>query len=214
MEPRPTSGSENTKRQRRGRISRGERQPRRADMRHILRFLTVLIAAASLVAVDGAIAQPKDKDQKEQKGGGKPQKDQKEQKDQKDQKDKKPKKAKHENGKNMVGEKIKQNGKHKFHEHGKHTAYVDVKDGKIMAVNVKHAEKGDVPVKKYKTNKQMASAATSGIQPVSLMLTQYIGTTWIGYAYIDDWGEEVIYWFPYDMIYDPYTDAVEYIPAY
>jgi hypothetical protein len=53
------------------------------------------------------------------------------------------------------------------------------------------------------------------MQPVNLMLaqTQYLGVTWIGYSYIDDYGDEVIYWFPYDMIYDGDTGAVEYVPA-
>jgi hypothetical protein len=37
------------------------------------------------------------------------------------------------------------------------------------------------------------------------------GTTWIGYSYIDDWGDEVIYWFEYEMIYDGDTGAVEYV---
>ena len=41
-----------------------------------------------------------------------------------------------------------------------------------------------------------------------------VGETWIGYAYIDDWGDEVIYWFAYDMVYDADIGAVEYIPVY
>jgi hypothetical protein len=49
----------------------------------------------------------------------------------------------------------------------------------------------------------------------SLLLAQdaYIGTMWIGYAYIDDYGDEVIYWFPYDMILDGDTGAIDYYPA-
>jgi hypothetical protein len=42
----------------------------------------------------------------------------------------------------------------------------------------------------------------------------YIGTTYIGYAYVDEYGTEVIYWYPYDMILDGDTGAVEYVPAY
>jgi len=30
---------------------------------------------------------------------------------------------------------------------------------------------------------------------------------------VDDFGNEEIYWFPYDMILDGDTGAVEYIPA-
>ena len=59
-------------------------------------------------------------------------------------------------------------------------------------------------------------ASAGGIQPVNLILAQaqYVGTTYIGYSYIDDYGDEVIYWFPYDMIYDGDTGAIECVPAY
>jgi hypothetical protein len=163
-------------------------------------YLAALVAAFGLVAVDGsALAQGKGKDKDRQE---------------------KSQKAKHvhHNGKDLLGDKIKVNGKHKLHENGKHTAYVNVANGKITGVSVVHADKGPVPVKKYKTTKKMAEAPASGLQTVAFNLaqqgTQYLGQTWIGYAYYDDWGNEVIYWFPYDMIYDGDTGAVEYIPAY
>jgi hypothetical protein len=174
-------------------------------MVRILRFLVTLFAIVGLAAIDGsALAQPKDKDRKEQsdaKGKGKEQK---------------VKQHKHHNGKDLVGDKIKKDGKQAFHQNGKHTAYVAIKGGKIAGVTVTHAEKGNVPVKKYKTTKKMAEAPASGFQPVSLVLAQaqYLGTTWIGFSYIDDYGYEVIYWFPYDMILDGDTGAIEYIPVY
>jgi hypothetical protein len=175
-------------------------------MLRILRFLVALFAIVGLAAIDGsAFAQPKhkDKDQKEQ-GDAKGKKDSKEHK---------VKQHKHHSGKDLVGDKIKKDGKHAFHQNGKHTAYVDVKDGKIAGVTVTHSEKGNVPVKKYKSTKKMAEAPTIGIQ-VSLVpaQTQSLGTLWIGYAYIDDYGDEIIYWFPYDMILDGDTGAVEYVP--
>lgn len=175
-------------------------------MQPSVRLIIAALTATSLALAGGtALAQPKGKDHKEHQQGGK------------QDKDKKPKKAKHQNGKNLVGDKIKKNGQHKIHENGKHSAFVDVKDGKITGVKVKHAEKGDVPVKKYKTTKNpMTAAAASGFVPVSMMLAQqtYLGEIWIGYSYYDEWGEEVIYWFPYDMIYDGDTGAVEYVPVY
>ena len=182
-------------------------------MDRIARLLTILIASLGLVtAGEFALAQGKgkDKDRQEQGQG----------KDKKEGKEKKAKQHKHHDGKSLLGENIKKNGKHKFHENGKFSAIADVQNGKIRGVSVKHADKGEVPVKKYKTNKKMAEVAPAGgLQPVSLILaqssgTQYLGMTWIGYSYIDDWGDKVIYWFPYDMIYDGDTGAVEYIPAY
>jgi hypothetical protein len=41
---------------------------------------------------------------------------------------------------------------------------------------------------------------------------QDMGTVYIGYSYVDDNGEAETYWFPYDMIVDGDTGAVEYIP--
>ena len=128
----------------------------------------------------------------------------------------KAKSHKHMKGNDLLGGRIKQNGKHKIHEHGKFASSANVKDGKIAGIEVKHAEKGDVPVTKYKSTEKMAESTVDGRgQRVSHEPVQYeyIDTVWIGFAYIDDWGEEIIYWFPYDMIYDGDTGAIEYWPA-
>ena len=179
-------------------------------------LIASFLASMALALGAPALAQPKDKGGPDK--GGKDRQEQRSDKGGPGDKEKKPKKAKHTDGKKLVGDKVKKNGKHELHKNGKHTAFVDVQDGKIRGVNVKHADKGDTPVKKYRTKKPptMASASAGGIMPVNMVLTQgqYIGTEWIGYAYIDDWGDEVIYWFPYDMVYDPWTGAVEYVPAY
>ena len=121
-------------------------------------------------------------------------------------------KANHHNGQQMLGEKVKTNGEHVIHKKGNYTTSVEVKDGKIAGVHVKHAKKGDVPVKKYKTNKKLAEA--DGLQYASLTLAQYqdLGTTYIGYSFIDEYGDEQIYWFPYEMILDGDTGAVVYVP--
>ena len=180
-------------------------------MQSMLRKLALFIALAALAASGVTIAQPKDKEK------GKDRQSQGESKGSPDGKQKKAKKQKHENGKSLVGDKIKKNGKHEFHKQGKHTAFVDVQDGKIRGVSVKHAERGDVPVKKYKTNQKVVDAGGAGIMPVNLLLAQAysLGTTYIGYSYFDDYlDEEVIYWFPYEMIYDGDTGAVEYVPIY
>ena len=123
-------------------------------------------------------------------------------------------KANHKNGKQLLGEKLKKNGKHVLEKKGANTASVDVKDGKIAGVKVKHDKKGDVAVTKYKTSKKMAYV--EGLQLASMRLAQVqnLGTVYIGYAYIDEDGYEEIYWFPYDMIYDGDTGAIEYIPVY
>ena len=125
-----------------------------------------------------------------------------------------PKKANHHNGKLLTGDKVKKNGKHDIHKKGPHSISVDVKDGKIAGLHVKHTKKGDLPVKKYKTTKKMVLG--SGLNYASYQLAQAysLGTTYIGYAYIDEDGYEEIYWFPYEIIYDGDTGAVEYVPVY
>lgn len=122
-----------------------------------------------------------------------------------------PKKANHRNGKQLLGEKIKTKGSHQIDKKGDYTVTADVKDGKVAGVKVKHAKKGDVAVKKYKTNKKLAQV--DGVESPSVPADEYMGTVWIGYAYYDEYGNEEIYWFPYDMIYDGDTGAIEYVPA-
>jgi len=121
-------------------------------------------------------------------------------------------KANHHNGQQLLGEKIKTNGNHVIHTKGAYTASVEVKNGKVAAVHVKHAKNGDVPVKKYKTDKKMAQADGHQDGSFRLVRAQYLGTTYIGFAYVDEYGNEEIYWFPYDMILDP-SGAIEYVPA-
>jgi hypothetical protein len=88
-------------------------------------------------------------------------------------------KANHHNGQQLLGENIKTNGHHVIHKKGDYTTSVEVKDGKVVGVHVKHAKKGEVPVKKYKTNKKLAQA--DGHQYASFLLVQdqYLGTTYI-----------------------------------
>src|SRR5216684_928128 len=105
-------------------------------------------------------------------------------------------KADHHNGQQLLGDKIKTNGNHVIHKKGPYTTSVEVKDGKVAGVHVAHAKKGEVPVKKYKTNKKMALADEAQYQYASFLLAlaqdQYLGTTWIGYAYVDEYGVETI----------------------
>jgi hypothetical protein len=121
-------------------------------------------------------------------------------------------KANHHDGKQLVGANLKTDGRHVIHKKGDYTASVDVKGGKIAGLHVHHPTKGDVPVKKYKTHRKMAQVR--GLQHGYYLLVQDqdLGTVYIGFAYVNDDGDEEIYWFPYDMILDGDTGAVEYVP--
>src|SRR5580658_1346815 len=106
----------------------------------------------------------------------------------------------HHDAKQLVGEKLKQDGHHDIDHKGKYTSSVEVKGGKIAAFHVKHSEKGDIPVKKYKTHRKLAGNVNAAphLMYASLQLAQMedLGTEYIGYSYIDDNGNEEIYWFP------------------
>ena len=164
-------------------------------------FTAALTALGVSALAGGAMAAGKDDDKA--KGGGKDK-----------EKEKGKGKAKHKNGKDLLGEKIKKNGKHVLEQNGAHTVSVDVKDGKIAGVTVKHSKKGVLPITKYKTTTKMASAGVMQHASMQHVQLQQLGTVYIGFAYYDEYGNEEIYWYPYDMIYDGDTGAIEYIPVY
>jgi hypothetical protein len=124
------------------------------------------------------------------------------------------KKQNHHDGKQLVAGKLKTDGHHDIDKKGHYTASVESKGGKIAAFHVAHDTKGNIPVKKYKTNKKMVQATGSHLTYASFALPQGedMGTVEIGYSYIDDDGNEEIYWFPAEEILDPDTGAVEYVP--
>jgi hypothetical protein len=170
-----------------------------------LRLLYAIVTAAGLILAAGRVwADPKDKpnnphgQQDKAHGQGNA------------------KSHKHVSGKNLLGDKIKQNGHHKLQDNGKFSAYADVANGKVTGVKVTHADKGDVPVTKYKSTKKMASRELGKAQ---IYLAQYgyddsTTTVWIGYAYIDDYGDEIIYWFPVEMVADGDAGCVPYDDYY
>ena len=118
----------------------------------------------------------------------------------------------HHSGQQLLGDKIRTNGEHVIDKAGKHSVAVRVVDGKVAGLHVKQDNLVDVPVKKYKANKKFAQA--DDVRPVSFMLAQSqdLGMTYIGYSFIDEYGNEQIYWFPYEMVLDGYTGAVDYVP--
>jgi len=127
----------------------------------------------------------------------------------------------HHAGHQLLGNKINTDGKHEIHKRGDHTVHAHVVNKKISHVSVTHRTKGEVPVKKYKTSKKVVqagdldfAAADVGtlVQPASYQVAQAT-IVYVGYAYTDDAGEQYYYWFPAEMIVDPYTGAVDYVPV-
>jgi hypothetical protein len=123
-------------------------------------------------------------------------------------------KANHHDAKQLLADKGKTDGRHVIHTKGKYTTTVETKNGKVAALHVNHSEKGDIPVKKYKTEHKMAQVAVGRVVYASFLPAQAedMGTVYIGYAYTNDDGDQEIYWFPAEMIVDGTTGAVEYVP--
>jgi hypothetical protein len=108
------------------------------------------------------------------------------------------KKQNHHDGHRLVAGKLKADGRHNVDKKGHYNAAVESKGGKIAAFHIVHDTKGEIPVKKYKTHKKMAQATGPRLVYATFALVQDtdMGTVYIGYSYVDDDGNEEIYWFP------------------
>src|SRR5438270_6053763 len=66
---------------------------------------------------------------------------------------------KHQNGHNLLGAKLKQNGKHEVGKAGKETVTAEVNNGKVVRMSA-----GNLPVKKVKTKQKMAGVERGSFQ--------------------------------------------------
>ena len=104
------------------------------------------------------------------------------------------KQHKNKSGKDLLGDKIKQNGKHKIDAQGKFEPSVDVserQDGRRERRST--LDRGDVPVTKYKTHEADGRRPRRAESIFALARasrrTPICGTMWIGYAFIDDYDD-------------------------
>jgi hypothetical protein len=120
----------------------------------------------------------------------------------------------HHDARTLVADKLKQDGHHELERRGKVATSIEVKNGKIAAFHAKHDEKGELTVKKYKTHRKVVQLEQPHLSYASFQLAQLedMGIEYIGYAYVDDYGNEEIDWVPVEEVYDGDTGAVEYIP--
>src|SRR5579859_5267688 len=99
----------------------------------------------------------------------------------------------HLNGKDLLGEKIKQNGKHKIHTTGKNVdVFAEVNNGKVTAVTA-----AGMQVKKVKSRQKLAET-TPGIMLASMKLAQ-ADVYYYGYWVYDDL-TDTYFWFPVDYV--------------
>ena len=99
------------------------------------------------------------------------------------------KNAHHNNGHNLLGEKIHKNGKHEIGKIGSNSVVAEVSNDKVAGMSA-----GNLPVQKVKSSKKMAGADTTQVAvngPIKLaQVTDY-------YGYCFDTGIDVYcYWYP------------------
>jgi hypothetical protein len=112
----------------------------------------------------------------------------------------------HHDAHKLLGDKLKNDGKHELHSKGDHTAHAHVKGGKVAKVEVVHKTKGMVAVTKYKSAKKLHAQAGSGVEH------HYVGfnpddvtdecggaIAFVGWGYTVN-GVVIVYWFPVAIV--------------
>src|SRR5215813_2727807 len=66
------------------------------------------------------------------------------------------KKHQHKNGHGLLGDKLKQNGRHQVDKAGQATVAAEVNNGKVTAMSANHPQKGNLPARKVKSRQKMA----------------------------------------------------------
>jgi hypothetical protein len=109
----------------------------------------------------------------------------------------------HLNGKALLGERIKQNGKHKIHTAGKVDVFAEVNNGKVVGVSA-----AGMQVKKVKSRQKLAETSP-GLILASMQLAQ-TDVYYYGY-WVYDPVADYYYWFTSDVVI---VDAswVDYVP--
>ena len=109
----------------------------------------------------------------------------------------------HLNGQALLGDKIKQNGKHKIHTAGKTDVFAEVSNGKVVGVSA-----AGMQVKKVKSRQKLA-VTTPGLILTSMHLAQ-AQVYYYGY-WVYDPVADYYYWFPADVVVVD-TTWVDYVP--
>src|SRR5262249_2563533 len=74
------------------------------------------------------------------------------------------KKHQHKNGQNLLGAKLKQNGRHEENMAGQPTASAEANSGKVTARSASHPQKGSLPARKVKPRQKMAEMEPQGVR--------------------------------------------------
>ena len=108
----------------------------------------------------------------------------------------------HKSGHQLIGAKLKQNGKHQIDKAGNATVTAEVNNGKVVGMTATDPQKGNLPVRKLKSKKKMA-AIDPGIVRVAATgdTPELAQDTGVYYAWCFDDGVDLwCYWYPADVV--------------
>jgi hypothetical protein len=98
----------------------------------------------------------------------------------------------HNNGHNLLAEKLNQNGKHEISRIGNNAVTAEVSNKKVVGMSA-----GNLPVRKVKSNKKMAEIGLDHLQIAANGGIQLAQAADVYYGYCFDTGlDEYCYWYP------------------
>lgn len=98
----------------------------------------------------------------------------------------------HNNGHDLLGAKLNQNGKHEVGKIANNTVTADVSNKKVVGMGA-----GNLPVRKVKSNKKMAEIGFDHVQIAANGEIQLAQAADVYYGYCFDTGlDEYCYWYP------------------
>jgi hypothetical protein len=106
----------------------------------------------------------------------------------------------HKSGHQLLGAKLKQNGKHQIDKAGNATVTAEVNNGKVVGMAATDPQKGNLPVRKVKSKKKMA-AIDPAIRTVAAGAPELAQDAGYYYAWCFDDGVDLwCYWYPADVV--------------
>src|SRR5262245_26597434 len=108
------------------------------------------------------------------------------------------KKQHHKNGHNLLGGKLKQNGRHQIAKAGQAAVSAEVNNGKVTAMGANHPQKGNLPAQKVKTPRKLAEMEPVRVAANGVQFAQAV-TYYYGWCF-DDGLDVYCYWYPADVV--------------
>jgi len=113
------------------------------------------------------------------------------------------KKHQHKNGHNLIGAKLRQNGRHQIDTAGQATVSAEVSNGKVTGMSASHPQKGNLPARKVKSRQKMAEMEPQRVRVAAnvedTQLAQAVVYTSYGWCF-DDGLDVYCYWYPADVV--------------